>query len=105
MEAGMLLWIFLIASGFFFFFYKRIMQKRIAEEGIQTEGVISRIEEDLDIDSYNNDYFWYAEYYDETGTKQEAMLYNPDTELEVGDKVIIKYHHKNRNYAEFVERI
>lgn len=104
MAMGILIWVFLIIVVFFVFVYSRIMKNRIKNEGIETTGTISRIDEELDIDTHDTSYSWYVEYYDENNQRREALLYDA-IDLDVGDKIRIKYHPSNYNYAEFIEII
>ncbi|MBP3891881.1 MAG: DUF3592 domain-containing protein [Solobacterium sp.] len=101
---GILLWIVLGILAFFVFGYTTLMKKRIAKDGLETSAVVTKIEELLDPDTITSDYRWYVEYYDEKGERQQGMLFKcPD--LKVGDKVRIKYHPKNHNYAEYVRQL
>ncbi|MBR2067156.1 MAG: hypothetical protein IJ875_02705 [Solobacterium sp.] len=104
MPLGILLWVVLIIAVVGVFGYGKLMQMRIKKEGIETIGEISRIEEDYDSDTMISHYNWYADYIDETGQKRTALLHK-SPELAVGEKVRLKFHPKNHNYAEFIEHL
>lgn len=89
---GILLWAgLLVICGVFFFFTRRI-KKEIEEKGILAEGIISRIEEDSDPDSVS--YKFYVKFQTREGEEIEGLLLNPRYDLEVGERVLIKYHPK-----------
>ena len=92
MDKGIIMWaVFLavIAAGMLI---SRKIKKDIKENGIETEAVVSRIvddgtQNDIDINVY-------VRFCAEDGKEIEAILSNPRTDLEEGQKVRIKYHQK-----------
>lgn len=65
---------------------------RIDREGIETGGVISRIEEDLTTeDGGIGSTYTYVSYVDETGTRREGALSIGGGPFEVGQQIRIKY--------------
>ena len=73
------------------------MKKQIDENGIETTGVISRIEDLGDPDEI--DLCYYARYRTEDGEEVEGVLSNPRGDLEVGQEVRLKYHPKHKMNA------
>lgn len=65
---------------------------RIDGDGIETDGVISRIEEDLTTaDGGIGSTYTYVSYVDETGTRREGALSIGGGPYEVGQGIRIKY--------------
>lgn len=65
---------------------------RIDKEGIETDGVISRIEEELTTaDGGIGSTYTYVSYVDENGMRREGALSVGDTSYEVGQQIRIKY--------------
>ena len=99
---GIALWGgFLIICAVIILVSKR-MKKQIEEEGIETNGVISRIEDAGDTDEISFDY--YVRYRTEDGEEVEGLLSNPGSDLEEGQQVRIKYHPKYKMNARLVRR-
>lgn len=99
---GIALWGgFLIICAVIILVSKR-MKKQIEEEGIETTGVISRIEDAGDTDEISFDY--YVRYRTEDGEEVEGLLSNPGSDLEEGQQVRIKYHPKYKMNARLVRR-
>ena len=76
------------------FIYNYLRQKKIKENGIEVDAVISRIVEKESTDSDNNTdytYEYYVKYTDQNGNQVEAKLSNPRTLSKVGDQLKIKY--------------
>ena len=66
--------------------------KKIDEEGIETNAVVSRIEEDWDPETMSSSYITYAEYRDENGDLRETqMALTSLPEHRVGDKIRIRF--------------
>lgn len=101
MKYGIIAWVILIIVAAAVIIYNRILRKRIMESGIETQGEISRIEENYDDDTGSTTYCRYVRYLDENKTEREAMLHGANR-LDVGDKVTIKYHPSNYAYAELI---
>lgn len=84
------------------YFVSNRMKKQIEENGIETTGVISRIEDVGAPDEITLHY--YARYRTEDGEEVEGILSNPRSDLEVGQQVRIKYHPKHKANARLVTR-
>ena len=76
------------------------MKKQIEENGIETAGVISRIEDVGASDEI--DLRYYLRYRTEDGEEVEGALSNPKSNLEVGQQVRVKYHPKHKTNARLV---
>lgn len=83
-----------IFIGIFAIKLSRLLKKahRIDAEGIETDGVISRIEEALTTeDGGIGSTYTYVSYVDETGTRREGALSIGGGPYEVGQQIRIKY--------------
>ena len=98
---GILLWAGLFIICGIIFFLSRRMKKQIEENGIETNGVISRITDEGGSDEINLQY--YARYRTENGEEVEGLLSNPRSNLEVGQQVRLKYHPKHKTNARLVK--
>ncbi|MGX8716262.1 MAG: hypothetical protein ACSW8A_10975 [Lachnospiraceae bacterium] len=66
--------------------------KKIDKEGIETDAVVTRVEDTSEIESAASSYTTYVEYRDENGVRREScMALTLQVEHNVGDKVRIKY--------------
>lgn len=81
--------------------FSRRMKKQIEEEGIMTDGVISRITETGDVEDV--DLCYYVRYVTDEGKEVEGVLSNPRSDLEAGQRVRIKYHPKYVSNARLVD--
>ncbi len=99
---GILLWALLLVICAIIFFISRRMKKQIEENGIETSGVISRIEDVGGADDII--LHCYARYRTVDGEEVEGLLSNPGSDLEVGQQVRIKYHPKYKTNARLVSR-
>jgi len=97
---GILLWAGLLIVCAVILFFSRRIKKQIEENGIETVGVISRIEDDSDMESTT--YYYYVRFLMEDGKEMEALLSNPRPGLREGQQVNIKYHPKYKNNARLV---
>jgi len=97
---GILLWAGLLIICGIIFFLSRRMKKQIEENGIETNGVISRITDEGGPDEINLQY--YARYRTENGEEVEGLLSNPRSDLEVGQQVRVKYHPKYKANARLI---
>ena len=98
---GILLWAGLLILCGIIFFLSRRMKKQIEENGIETNGVISRITDEGGSDEINLQY--YARYRTENGEEVEGLLSNPRSNLEVDQQVRLKYHPKHKTNARLVK--
>lgn len=98
---GILLWAGLLIICGIIFFLSRKMKKQIEENGIETNGVISRITDEGGSDEINLQY--YARYRTENGEEVEGLLSNPRSNLEVGQQVRLKYHPKHKTNTRLVK--
>ena len=96
---GILLWVglFVVCAGIYLI--SRRMKKQIEENGIEADGVISRIE---DVGGDDVTLHYYARYRTEDGTEVEGLLSNPRSDLAVGQPVRLKYHSKHRTNARLI---
>ena len=99
-KKGILLWAGLLIVCGIIFFLSRRMKKQIEEHGIETDGVISRIEDVGASDEITLHY--YARYRTEDGKEVEGVLSNPRSDLEVGQQVRIKFHPKHKTNARLI---
>ena len=89
-----------VAAAAIYIFYKIWYTKR---NGIETEAIITRIEEESDIDA-NVTYHYFVQYA-MNGQKVEARLTNPGfgKGLEVGARITIRYLEEKPNAAVWVK--
>ena len=97
---GILLWVglFVVCAGIYLI--SRRMKKQIEENGIEADGVISRIEDVGGDDDVTLHY--YARYRTEDGAEVEGLLSNPRSDLEAGQQVRLKYHPKHKTNARLI---
>ena len=97
---GVLLWVgFAVICAVIYLFSRRV-KKQIEEDGIETVGMISRIEDvggpgEIDLQ-------YYASYRTEDGEEVEGILSNPRSNLEVGQQVCLKYHATHKANARLI---
>ncbi len=97
---GVVVWIvFLVLCAVVLFVARRI-KKQIETGGIETTGVISRI---TDVGAEDIDLRYYARYRTEDGEEIEGVLSNPSSDLEVGQRVRLKYHPKLKQNARIIK--
>ncbi len=99
-EKGIILWVGFAVICAVVVFISHRMKKQIEENGIETTGVISRIEDVGASDEISLQY--YARYHTEDGEEVEGVLLNPRSDLEVGQQVRLKYHPKFKANARLV---
>ena len=99
-KKGILLWAGLLIICGIIYLLSRRMKKQIEENGIETAGVISRIEDVGGSDEI--DLRYYARYRTEDGEEVEGLLANPRSDLEVGQQVRVKYHPKHKTNARLI---
>lgn len=80
----------------------RRMKSEIEEKGIETTGVISRITPTDYVDVEDMNFNYYVRFRTEDGEEVEAVLSNPGSGLEEGQRVNIKYHPKYKENARLV---
>ncbi len=97
---GILLWAGLFVVCAAIYWASRRMKKQIEEHGIETDGVISRIEDVGASDEI--DLRCYARYRTQDGEEIEGLLSNPRSDLEVGQRVRLRYHPKHKANARLV---
>ncbi len=78
------------------------MNKQTEENGIETTGVISRIEDTGDANDI--DICYYARYRTEDGDEVEGILSNPTDDLAVGQEVRLKYHPVYKMNARLIKK-
>ena len=97
---GVIMWaVFLLICAVIIFFSRR-MKRQIEEEGLETVGVVSRIVDEGGADEVS--YSYYARYRTRDGEEIEGLILNPSSELEVGQRVNLKYHPKYRMNARLI---
>ncbi len=97
---AIVIWVGLLVLLAVFSIFSRRMKKQIEENGIETDGMISRISDAGGSDEIDLQY--YVRYRTEDGNEVEGILSNPRSDLEVGQKVRIKYHPKHKTNARLV---
>ncbi|MDO5139066.1 MAG: hypothetical protein Q4D71_11510 [Oscillospiraceae bacterium] len=100
MDKGIIMWVVFLAVIALGMLVSRRMKEGINENGIETDGVVSRISEDMSQDL--SDFIVYVKYKTEDGVEVEGVLSNPRTDLREGQQVRIKYHPKYKNNARLV---
>ena len=94
---GIIMWaVFILICAANILTSKR-MKKQIEENGIETGAVVSRITDSGEPDEISVNY--YVTYTTEDGKEIEGILSNPRSDLEIGQKVKIKYHPKYKENA------
>ena len=96
---GVVLWAAVIVIIAVVLVVSRRMKKQIEENGIEVNGVISRI---TDVGAEDIDLRYYARYRTAEGEEIEGLLSNPSRDLEVGQPVRVKYHPKYKTNARVV---
>ena len=97
---GIILWVGFAVICAVIYLLSRRMKKQIEENGIETDAVISRIEEVGAADEI--DLRYYARYRTQDGEEIEGVLSNPRSDLEVGQQLRLKYHPKHKANARLV---
>ena len=97
---GLILWVGFAVICAVIYLVSRRMKNQIEENGIETTGVISRIEDVGGSDEIALHY--YARYRIEDGEEVEGVLSNPRPGLEVGRQVRLKYHPKHHANARLI---
>ena len=97
-----LLWAGFLAIGVIIVLVSHRMKKQIEANGIETTGVISRIENESGSDDTTLHY--YARYRTAEGKEIEGVLSNPRDDLKIGQEVRLKYHPKFKTNARLVNR-
>ena len=96
----------IIVIGVFLFQASRLLTKakKIDREGIETDAMVSRVEEIFDSDNLSSTYTTYVEFRDEEGSFCECpMTLSSDVTYEVGDHVRIRYLPGERELVRPVE--
>ena len=97
---GLLLWACFVLIAAVIMIVSRRMKKQIEENGIEADGVVSRIEDVGGSDEVTLQ--CYVKYRTEDGEEVEGLLSNPRADLAVGQQVRIKYHPVYRTNARLV---
>ena len=97
---GLILWVGFAVICAVIYLVSRRMKNQIEENGIETTGVISRIEDVGGPDDVT--LHCYARYRTEDGVEVEGLLSNPRSDLAVGQPVRLKYHPKHRTNARLI---
>ena len=101
-KTGILLWVVFALICAVVFLVSKLIKKQTEENGIETNGVISRIEDVGASDEITLHY--YVRYRTEDGEDVEGVLSNPMSNLEVGQQVRIKYHPKYKANARLITK-
>ena len=99
-DKGIIMWSVLLAVIAAGMLISRRIKNEIKDNGIETDAVVSRIvddgtQTDIDINVY-------VSFITEDGSEIEAVISNPRTDLEEGQRVRIKYHPKYKTNARLV---
>lgn len=97
---GIIAWAAFILVCAVIYIVSRKMKREIEEDGIETTGVISRIEDGGDTSDI--DLTYYALYRTEDGEEVEGVISNPSADLAEGQKVRLKYHPKYKMNARLI---
>ena len=97
---GMIMWAVFIVVCAAIIFISRNMKKQIEENGIETTGVISRIEDEGGTEDIT--FIYYSKYQTEDGEEIEGIISNPTDDLIVGQSVRLKYHPKYKMNARLI---
>ena len=97
---GIILWAGFFVIAAVIMIVSRRMKKQIEENGIETTGVVSRIEDHGGSDEIT--VYYYVKYTIDSGEEVEGILTNPRSDLAVGQRVQIKYHPKYTTNARLV---
>ena len=100
---GLILWIVFAAIFAAGVLFSRRLKRQIAENGIEAEGVISRVTDEGGSDG--TDIRVYVRYPAASGGEAEALLSNAPGDLAPGQRVRIKYHPKLPENARLIEVI
>ena len=100
---GIVLWVgFLVIGGAIYLFSQR-MKRQIEENGIETDGVISRITQTSGETADDDSTYYYVKYRTQDGAEVEGLLLNPRSDLVQGQRVRIKYHPKFKTNARLIQ--
>ena len=94
---GIIMWIVFIAVCAAIYMVSRKIKREIEEKGIETTGVISRIEDSGGPENITFEY--YAKYRILDGTEIEGIISNPTSDLKEGQEVRLKYHPEYKQNA------
>ena len=100
MDKGIIMWIVFAAVFAVGVVVSRMIRNGTEKNGIEADAIVSRIVDDgtpadIDINVY-------VRYRTENGGEAEAILSNPRSDLEEGQRVRIKYHPKMKGNARLV---
>ena len=100
MDKGIIMWAVFAAVIAVIMLVSRKIKNEIKENGLETDAVVSRISDDGSPDEI--DINVYVRYRTETDEEIEGVLSNPRTDLQIGQRVRIKYHPKYTGNARLV---
>ena len=100
MDKGLIMWIVFAAIFVAGLLVSRMIKNGTEKNGIEADAIVSRIVDDgtptdIDINVY-------VRYRTASGEEAEAILSNPRSDLEEGQRVRIKYHPKMKGNARLV---
>ena len=100
MDKGLIMWIVFAAVFVAGLLVSRMIKNGTEKNGIEADAIVSRIVDDgmptdIDINVY-------VRYHTASGEEAEAILSNPRSDLEEGQRVRIKYHPKMKGNARLV---
>ena len=96
-----LMWAGFLAVFLFGVFFSKRLNKQIREEGIETEAVISRVQDSGGPDEI--EIHTYARYTTGDGEEIEGILTNAPNNLVPGQHVRVRYHPKYKTNARLIE--
>ncbi|MBR3569377.1 MAG: hypothetical protein IKN96_01045 [Oscillibacter sp.] len=91
---GILIWAVFLAVCAAIVFFSRRIRKQIDENGVEADGVVSRVSESFDSDTGAAEISVYARYRTEDSKEVEGLLLNAPATLAEGQRVRVKYHPK-----------
>jgi hypothetical protein len=97
---GIIIWIIFLAIIAAICLIARRLKKQTIEQGIETNGVVSRIVDRGGPDEI--DMCYYARYRTPDGEEIEGLITNPKSSLYEGQQVRIKYHPKLKVNARII---
>ncbi len=100
MDKGLIMWIVFAAVFAAGVLVSRMIKNGTEKNGIEADAIISRIVDDGT--QTDTDINVYVRYHTANDEEAEAILSNPRSDLEAGQRVRIKYHPKMKGNARLV---
>ena len=100
MDKGLIMWIVFAAVIVVGVLVSRMIKNGTEKNGVEADAIVSRIVDDGT--QTDTDINVYVRYRTTNGEEAEAILSNPRSDLEAGQRVRIKYHPKMKGNARLV---